>query len=324
MVGTTGSTENRESRRRRPFLACAVILVGMCVTMQAVAAIIWTDSIQAGASPWGFSGLGVEHPIGTTVSPSDANGANLSRVANPLAGGGQAIRHFATFDAGGSRSQAGLYGDVNTLFGDQAKSPEGVWIAQEWYFPQAISAGGDPYCWINLWDWHSVDANRGNRWHTSPGLMLARDGSMRVGWEWGGPAYSINPTSELSSIALPVGRWFDIEMHYVWSSTPSATLSLWIDGQLALQQSGVQTRAATHQIVETYSKFYGSSQGHGPWVPTPSLRYTRNVRIGNARIWQGAPDARRVVIEDATVVEGNGGASEVTFRIRLDSPAPAP
>jgi hypothetical protein len=248
--------------------------------------ILWSDSIQTGVSPWGLDGFGVEHPIGTEVTPSDANGANFSVVADPLGGDGFAIRHFATFDTGGSRSQGGLYGDVNTVFGDQAQAPEGIWVAQEWYFPEAISAAGDAYCWINLWDWHSIDTDRGNRWHTSPGLMLARDGSMRVVWEWGGPANEINPTSETSSIPLPVGRWFDIEMHYVWSDTPTATLSLWIDGQLAIEQSGVQTRAASHQIVETYLKFYGSTQGRGPWVPTPSLKYTRNVRVAAERIWR--------------------------------------
>ncbi|HZY02759.1 MAG TPA: hypothetical protein VFF02_04615 [Anaeromyxobacteraceae bacterium] len=49
---------------------------------------------------------------------------------------------------------------------------------------------------------------------------------------------------------------------------------------------GVQTRAASHQVVETYVKFYGSTQGGTPWVPTPSLRYTRNVRVADGRIWR--------------------------------------
>jgi hypothetical protein len=248
--------------------------------------ILWTDSIQSGASPWGLDGFGTEHPIGTSVTPSDANGANFSVVPDPLGGAGLAIRHFATFDTGGSRSQGGLYSDVNTIFGNQAKRPEGIWVAQEWYFPEAITAGGDAYCWINLWDWHSVDANRGNRWHTSPGLMLVRDGSMKVVWEWGGPAASINKNSNNSSGAMPVGRWFDIEMHYLWTDTPTATITLWIDGQLALEQSGVQTRATSHQIAETYLKFYGSTQGRGPWVPTPSLKYTRSVRVAGERIWR--------------------------------------
>jgi hypothetical protein len=254
--------------------------------------ILWTDSIQSGSAPWGLDGYGTEYPVGTTVTPSDANGANFSVVPDPLGGAGRAIRHFAIFDTGGARSQGGLYGDVNTIFGNQAKRPEGIWVAQEWYFPEAISAGGDAYCWINLWDWHSIDADRGNRWHTSPGLMLARDGSMKVVWEWGGPAASINKNSSYSSIAMPVGRWFDVEMHYVWTDSPNATITLWIDGKPALELSGVQTRASSHQVAETYLKFYGSTQGRGPWTPTPSLKYTRNVRVAGERIWRQRRSSR--------------------------------
>jgi hypothetical protein len=249
------------------------------------ATILWRDEIQTGGEPWGFDGIGVEHPIGTTVVPDDANGANLSRVPDPLSGAGFALRHFATFDTGGSRSQAGIYSFANAAFDAQAKSPEGVWVAQEWYFPEAIGAADDPVPWINLWDWHSTDAGGGNRWHTSPGLMLTEDGSMRVRWEWGGPANAINPTSADSTIALPVGEWFDIEMHYVWT-TGTTTLSLWINGALALEQTGVQTRTDSHETVETYMKFYGSTQGGTPWSPTPSVRYTRNVRIAGERIWR--------------------------------------
>ena len=247
------------------------------------AVILWTDSIQKMASsPWGFDGIGVEHPIGSAVAPSDTNGANLSRVSDPAGGSGYALRHFGTFDSGGSRSQAGIYGFANAVFGAQAKSAEGIYMAQEWYFPTTIGAGGDAWPWINLWDWHSTDTGGGNRWHTRPGLMLVEDGSMRVRWEWGGA--SPNASSADSSVALPVGKWFDVEMYYQWS-TSGTTLKLWVDGVLALSQSGVTTRAASHANVETYVKFYGSDQGKTPWAPTPSIRYTRNVRIAATRIW---------------------------------------
>lgn len=97
---------------------------------------------------------------------------------------------------------------------------------------------------------------------------------------------SINKSSGPSAVAMPVGRWFDIEMHYVWTDTPNGTVTLWIDGQQALQQTGVQTRESSHQIVETYLKFHGSTQGRGSWTPTPSLKYTRNVRVAGERIWR--------------------------------------
>jgi hypothetical protein len=253
-----------------------------------VPVILWRDDIQGTSALLGFDGFGVEHPIGDEVAPADANGANLSRVVNPLPGGGHAMRHFGTFDAGGARAQAGIYGDVNAVFGDQARRPEGVWVAQEWYFPVAIGADDDPWCWLSVWDWHSIDAGtRGNRWHTSPGLLVARDGSMRLELVWGGPAYDINGDGVASTLSMPVGRWFDVEMHYEWVDAPTGSIQVWIDGQLALEQRNVQTRRSTHQVVETYMKFYGSTQGdHGPWVPTPTLKYTRNVRVAGERIWR--------------------------------------
>jgi hypothetical protein len=253
-----------------------------------VPTILWRDDIQGASALFGFDGIGVEHPIGTPVTPADGSGANLSRVANPLPGGGHAVRHFGTFDEGGSRAQAGLYGDVNTVFGEQAKRPEGVWVAQEWYFPAAIDANDDPWCWISVWDWHSIDAGtRGNRWHTAPGILVARDGSMRLELVWGGDAGGINGGGVASTLSMPVGRWFDVEMHYEWAATRSGTIQLWIDGALALEQRGVQTRSSTHRVVETYMKFYGSTQGaHGPWSPTPTVKYTRNVRVAGERIWR--------------------------------------
>jgi len=266
--------------------ASVAALLG-CSGATGAPAILWTDDIQGTSEYCGFDGFGVEHPIGTDVTPDDASGANLSRVANPQAGGGFALRHFGTFDAGGSRAQAGIYGDVNTVFGEQAKRPEGVWVAQEWYFPEAIGANDDPYCWLSVWDWHAVDADRGNRWHTSPGLFIARDGSMRLELAWGGPAYAINGEGVASTLAMPVGRWFDIEMHYEWVDTPTGTIQVWIDGELALEQRNVQTRESGNDITETYMKFYGSTQGdHGPWSPTPTLKYTRNVRVAGERIWR--------------------------------------
>jgi hypothetical protein len=35
---------------------------------------------------------------------------------------------------------------------------------------------------------------------------------MRVQWSWG-PNWETIPAGGLSSVALPVGEWFDIEMH---------------------------------------------------------------------------------------------------------------
>lgn len=267
-------------------LATMSFPVSFRIASSAGPTILWQDDIQGTSALMGFSGFGLEHPIGTQVTGSDQEGANLSRVANP-SGSGYALRHFGVFDTGGSRAQAGLYGDATPAFGNQATKPEGVWVAAELYFPEALiapSAGG----WLSIWDWHSIDAGtRGNRWHTAPGLMIASDGSMSLQLAWGnGAMHDINGDGPTSTIAMPVGRWFDLEMHYEWVDSPRGTIQVWLDGELILEQRNVQTRVGSHAVVETYMKWYGSTFSVGSWQPSPGIRYTRNVRVAGERIWR--------------------------------------
>ncbi len=251
----------------------------------AVGTILWRDSLQTGSNPWGFDELLVERPTEVEIVGSDARGANLSRVGDPAGGAGFAMRHLCTFDQAGCRSEIGVWSFQNSAFNTQAKSAQGVWVAVEMYFPTVVTAGGEDFPWLNIWDWHSTDNGGGNRWATSPGVMLAHDGSMRLRFEWGGPSYDVNgdPTP-YSTLALPVGRWVDVEMHYVWSTSP-VKIDIWIDGQAALSVTGV-TKRSSHSAIETYSKWYGAqNDGARSWTPSPTTRYTRNVRIANARIW---------------------------------------
>ena len=256
---------------------------GLCV---APVGLVWTDSIQSGGGKWGFDDLETEAPIDTPIEASDANGANLTRVPDPLGGGGYAVRHYGTLGPDGTRAQLAIWSFRNTAFEDLVTSGQPVYVAQEWYFPETLSAGGNDYPWLSLWDWHSTGPEGSARWHTAPGLMLATDGSMRIEFNWGGDSQEINGSeSGQSSIGLPVGEWFDIEMKYQW--TPGrTTLSVWINGQLALEQSGVQTASSQHTNVETYIKLYGADSGRTPWSPDPTIKYTRNVRISGERIWR--------------------------------------
>lgn len=266
--------------RQLVYLMTCLVLMGSGNAV--IAEILWTDDIQSGTWPFGFDCWQVEHPIGTQVDPADSNGANLSHVPDPLGIGGYAIRHFGRFDNGGARSQTGLWSFTNPVFGAQVTSPEGIFVAQEWFFPDTLSADNHNWPWLSPWDWHSTEPGGSNRWYSCPGILLAKDGSMRVRFEWGNTG-GFNPVSDYSTIGLPVGEWFDIEMYYQWTYS-TTTISLWINGELALEQSGVQTCDPAHTNVEMYVKFYGNDQGATPWDPTPSIRYTRNVRIGNSRI----------------------------------------
>ena len=48
-------------------------------------ALFFQDNIQNGSKPWGFTATTCEHPIAAEVACSDANGANVTRVPDPLA-----------------------------------------------------------------------------------------------------------------------------------------------------------------------------------------------------------------------------------------------
>jgi len=86
---------------------------------------------------------------------------------------------------------------------------------------------------------------------------------------------------------MPVGEWFDIEMRWQFATGPTATVSVWINGELALEQVGVATAGSGHNIVEFYIKLYGGSENaQTPWSPGGATKYVRSVRISGERIWR--------------------------------------
>ncbi len=249
--------------------------------------VIWTDSIQTGNSPYGFDEFLTEHPIDNVVTPSDANGANLSRVRDPLGGPGYAIRQYGEFGQGGARAELGVWSFANDAFRALALSGAPIYVAQEWYFPETIDANADEWPWLSFLDWHTTAANGEARWNTSPGMVLNEDGSMTFEFNWGdGPRETNGDGSGWSHIGMPVGEWFDIEVRWQFATGPTATVSAWINGELALEQVGVVTALPEHTEVELYIKHYGDDQGHTPWNPTPTIKYVRNVRIAGERIWR--------------------------------------
>ena len=101
---------------------------GLCVSP---VGLVWTDSIQTKAEPCGFDEWLTERPNDQEITPSDANGVNISKVPDPLGGGGYAVRQYATFDTRGSRSEAGIWSFSDSVFSDLVTSGQSVYMAQE-------------------------------------------------------------------------------------------------------------------------------------------------------------------------------------------------
>lgn len=246
---------------------------------------IWKDRIQEDEPMWGFDGIGVCNPGNIEVAPDDANGANLSRVPDPSGKPGYALRHFALLDKQGAyvRSQAGVYGSNHKEFNDAAESPTGVYLEQECYIPEVLSANSDGYSWLSLQDIHVTDADGANRsWLALPVLQ---DGSMRAKLAWGGVLYNVNLNNgtppPISAIPLSVRRPFIIKTHFIRSVEPT-TIRVWFDNELALEWVGAINSIPSNRIVAYFVKLYGGVQHDNPWTPTPTIRYSRNVKIRKA------------------------------------------
>jgi hypothetical protein len=154
-----------------------------------------------------------------------------------------------------------------------------VYVAQEWYLPESFGAAGGS-AWLNMWDWHAT--RDGERYHTCPGLFINEDRSMTFRWEWN--CGTGQGQSSWSTVSMPVGEWFDIEMQYN-RSVSNATTKLWINGVLALQQTGMSSMMVGSDASEMYIKMYGRENG-SDWAPEIMTKYVRNVRISGERIWR--------------------------------------
>jgi len=221
--------------------------------------ILWKDHIQ----DWGFDQIRTDFNK-ITIPPSDAGGANVSRVLKPV-GEGSCLRLYGNLSLPGSgaRAQAGITGANHKAFNDAASSPGGVYVQQKCFLPRVLSANGDPWSWLSLQDIHEIDKGGTNRSYL--GLKLVQDGSMRAKLDWGGYLYKVNrdrncfpPTSK---IPMPVGREFTITTHFIKSTEPT-TIRVWFDDELALQWDNVINSLPTNAITEYYVKLYGGVQIH--------------------------------------------------------------
>jgi hypothetical protein len=246
----------------------------------------WATTEQTEGSPWGFSDVICEYPIDNRVTCSDGNNVNASKVANPIAGGGWAIRQYGLLNGGneGARSEPGIHTQDWPVWESSTTSGTQFYMAQEMYFPEAIVGTGN-YPWLSIMDFHSVRRNDGqNRYHTNPGFFIVPEGENPPG---GDPMYidvgwANNNSGGRFSQPLPVGEWFDLEVSYIWTDQFDGTIQAWINGALVYTENNVKTHKSDQQVIEFYAKLYGDdNDDEGPdgnWDPDPTIYYRRNLR----------------------------------------------
>jgi len=248
---------------------------------------VFQDTIQTETDAWwGFSDAACHRPVDGDGDPTcaDAQGVNISRVADPAGGGGYALRFYTELNGIGVRAQLGVYGAWDATFNAAASSGNPIYCAMEMYIPSPAwylnsGTGG----WMSLGDFHTLQPGGGGRYHTSPGFMINRGGANTIQFAWNGMSGNGNG-SPYSTTAMPTDEWFDFEVGWQHSPNYDATVQLWMDGTLGLTQSNVRTaNSAASTETEFYIKQYGDDYGE-VWNPEPQIRYVRNVRCSASPI----------------------------------------
>jgi hypothetical protein len=220
-------------------------------------------------------------PHDNEVTCSDGVGANVTKVSNPIAGGGFAIRHYAELNgpAEGARAQVGIWFNDHDDFHNAMTSGNQVYIAQELYFPSQIVGQGN-YPWLSIMDIHTMHISNSNRTHTNPGFIITPNwegppGPMYLTVSWGNGQQG----DVVANAPMPVGEWFDLEFSYRWTTSNNSTFQVWINGALVITQNNVQTANANQNRAELYMKLYGDDNSGSPgWSPDRTVIYRRNVR----------------------------------------------
>jgi hypothetical protein len=252
------------------------------------------EQVPGNSAPWGWDDLVAEAPWGNVVQhnpptgPNDSLGASIGRVLASTFGGGSgyAIRHYLHHNSSvrGARAQSSLYDAGRTALQTMMTSGNHFYVYEEYFIPVLFTISGNQE-YFSFNDFHCVGSSR---WHTNPGLMLKRKqtGEMYFETNWNGA-----PNSNVSStMELPVGQWFGMEIQYKWTYSTDCDYKIWIsdaggdNAVLALNNPGCFTIDGSHDgHLEFYSKAYCSSDTPAVYSINDNELYKRNCKIRDAR-----------------------------------------
>ncbi len=247
--------------------------------------ILWASTEQTQGVPCNFSSACCEYAgngEGCGIC-SDANGTNVSRVTLASEGlpahGGDvyAIRQYVgNDDYDFYRSEIGAWTGGSPELLAHMRTGASTYFIMDMYIPEPIDWGGN---FLSLWDFHNSNGGAFIGDHTCPGIMLVNGSSMRLRSVYACDGDYENHGS--TSYTLPYGEWFTLEIEYRYSSS-NGGVSVWINGNLVLTDSGRNTRPnPSGNTPQFYSKVYGA--GQVPAVSSaPFVVYRKNYRASDS------------------------------------------
>lgn len=123
-----------------------------------------------------------------------------------------------------------------------------------------------------------------------PGVMWdpAGTGKLFIGWQNLRAQGATTPDSALSTAALALNTWHEVELEYVRSSGAGATdglVRLYIDNVLALEQTNIETWRNSGD--EFFASFGLRGTDPTSWAPDPATIEFRDLTIGNMKEGDG-------------------------------------
>lgn len=223
-------------------------------TASAHAQVLWSAGMEQGnMSEWSKDGCGGEFNSGTSNSVASSDVAESGSWSAKISIGTP------------SSPESG----VRLFRWCESQRNQELYYSAWYYFPQHYDAPN----WWNVWQWKSKTPSR-NDAHFELSVGNRPDGSMYLYlYHW------VLRQSFGQSIAnIPVGRWVQIEAYHRCAADNSGHVTIWQDGELLFDVSGLPTRYSDGDCqwsVNNYSDYV---------EPNPAVVYIDDAAIGLTRI----------------------------------------
>ena len=137
--------------------------------------------------------------------------------------------------------------------------------------------------WLNMFQFHSV-RDTGERVHSGVVLFGRSNPIARTNYFelFLSPDFGNNIDPLNSPLAMPIGRWFNVEMRMKCAANGQGVVQVWQDGVQIFNLPNITTNqpdadAHCHWMINAYGQFIS---------PSPTVIYVDDVVISTGRVWQ--------------------------------------
>jgi chitodextrinase len=242
---------------------------------------LWTAGMEAGNMlEWYLDGGGGEF----NGNPGNNPGTGLvpMNVAGSLSQATQEQARSGTWSA--KLSIPGSWGAVRLWRWKESMVYRELYYSAWYFVPQLytmdVRAGGS----TNWWQYKSTTPIGQNDPFFLLGWQNTGPGAMRMDMTWWGPATDGPLPGQrglrrwVSTVDIPIGRWFHIEVRHVCAGDFTGAIQVWQDGVELFHLEGVKTRYPTGDCKWALSNYASNIS------PSPYYFYADDVAISTTRI----------------------------------------